>query len=357
MANTKNNNIDNYENNEEGAGLTNFILPNDLDNNFSKIDSNAGVANDYKNDKPLPGLATNEPVNNNENNNNENNNNDDNNDNNENNENDENNDNNDNNDNDEEPVAAAAAPAAAPNDDDEDKDELEEDEDELKDKEDDDDDDDDNDDDNDDDDNDNDDDNDDDDDDDDDDDELKDDDGNDDGDGDNEEKEKPIKNTNVKKTNIVSPETLEKILNVNANVVPASQEEQLLLDEDEDYKKLLKNFNKNDLVLMHKEREFKNFDEIVALSHVVRNKDNQIVDELHQTIPFMTKYEKTRILGKRVKQLNDGMPPFVELKKEFVNNYFVAEAELYQKRIPLIIERPLPNGAFEYWKVKDLELL
>jgi DNA-directed RNA polymerase subunit K/omega len=108
---------------------------------------------------------------------------------------------------------------------------------------------------------------------------------------------------------------------------------------------------------MHKERQFKNFDEIIALSNVVRNKDNEIVDELHQTIPFITKYERTRVLGKRVKQLNSGMLPFIEVKREFINNYFIAEEEMRQKKIPLIIERPLPNGAFEYWKVKDLELL
>ena len=164
--------------------------------------------------------------------------------------------------------------------------------------------------------------------------------------------------------NFVSPEALEKILNVNTNTntntntnVAVSQEEQLMLEDDEDYKKLLTNFNKNDLVVAHKERQFKNFDEIIALSNVVRNKDNQIVDELHQTLPFITKYERTRVLGKRVKQLNNGMLPFIEVKREFINNYFIAEEELRQKKIPLIIERPLPNGAFEYWKVKDLELL
>ena len=35
----------------------------------------------------------------------------------------------------------------------------------------------------------------------------------------------------------------------------------------------------------------------------------------------------------------------------------IAEEELKQKKIPFIIRRPLPNGASEYWKVKDLEML
>ena len=377
-----NSNIDNYSENDTGVNPVNWFVPNKVNTNLDTINSDAGVAENYKNDKPLPtllGTNTNEnnanennanennanenndnENNNNENNDNENNNNENNdneknanennnneNNNNENNANDNNNENNanDNNDNENinnnnlnEPVAAGDDDDDDDNDDDKDDDENDENDDDDDDDDKDDDDDDNNDDEN----------NNDDDDDDDDDDENE-----------NEEpiaEEKTVKNAPAKKINFVSPEALEKILNVNVNV-PVSQEEQLMLEDDEDYKKLLNNFNKNDLVLAHKERQFKNFDEIIALSNVVRNKDNQIVDELHQTLPFITKYERTRVLGKRVKQLNNGMLPFIEIKRDFINNYFIAEEELRQKKIPLIIERPLPNGAFEYWKVKDLELL
>ena len=47
----------------------------------------------------------------------------------------------------------------------------------------------------------------------------------------------------------------------------------------------------------------KNLDEIKDLLNVIRDKNNIIVDELHKTIPILTKYEKTRILGIRIKQL------------------------------------------------------
>ena len=28
-----------------------------------------------------------------------------------------------------------------------------------------------------------------------------------------------------------------------------------------------------------------------------------------------------------------------------------------KKKIPFIIKRPIPGGAFEYWKLKDLEII
>ena len=40
-----------------------------------------------------------------------------------------------------------------------------------------------------------------------------------------------------------------------------------------------------------------------------------------------------------------------------IDGLTIAEEELKQKKIPFIIRRPLPNGASEYWKVKDLEML
>jgi DNA-directed RNA polymerase I, II, and III subunit RPABC2 len=130
-------------------------------------------------------------------------------------------------------------------------------------------------------------------------------------------------------------------------------------DDNEDSESYLKKFdkelNENYLVNFHPECVHHNYDEILALCNVIRNNDNIIIDDLHKTIPYLTKYERARILGQRAKQINIGATPFVKVPENVIDGYLIAELELKQKRIPFIIRRPLPNGGSEYWKVNDLE--
>ena len=100
-----------------------------------------------------------------------------------------------------------------------------------------------------------------------------------------------------------------------------------------------------------------NYEEIETLATVVRDKDSTIIDPLHQTLPIMTRYEKARILGERAKQINMGAKPFVEVDDSMIDGYLIALKELEQKRMPFIIQRPLPNGGSEYWRISDLEIL
>ena len=70
-----------------------------------------------------------------------------------------------------------------------------------------------------------------------------------------------------------------------------------------------------------------------------------------------TATKKTRILGLRAKQLNDGADSFISVTEQMLDGYTIAKKELMEKKIPFIIRRPLPNGASEYWKISDLEIL
>jgi DNA-directed RNA polymerase I, II, and III subunit RPABC2 len=129
-------------------------------------------------------------------------------------------------------------------------------------------------------------------------------------------------------------------------------------DDDEEYfQKLDKEVVKNYLELFHPESKTHNYDEIKLLSVVTRNDRGQIVDKLHRTIPILTKFEKTRILGLRAKQLEEGAVPFVKVSNNVIDGYTIALEELQQKKIPFIIRRPLPNGGSEYWKLSDLEIV
>jgi DNA-directed RNA polymerase subunit K/omega len=139
----------------------------------------------------------------------------------------------------------------------------------------------------------------------------------------------------------------------------------LLLDSDEDeddtdenyLQKFDSDINKNYINEFHPECIIHNYDEISALSRVVRDINNIIIDPLHKTIPFLTKYEKARVLGQRAKQIESGAKPFVSVPENVIDGYIIAELELQQKKIPFIIRRPLPGGAFEYWSLKELEII
>ena len=100
-----------------------------------------------------------------------------------------------------------------------------------------------------------------------------------------------------------------------------------------------------------------NYDEIDVLSRVVRDENGNIIDPLHKTIPFITRYEKARILGERAKQINAGAKTFVELEPNVIDGYVIALKEFEAKKIPLIVKRPMPNGGVEYWRFEDLEVL
>ena len=94
------------------------------------------------------------------------------------------------------------------------------------------------------------------------------------------------------------------------------------------------------------------------LAKVVRDKDGNILDENHKTVPILTKYERTRVLGERTRQIQQGSPLFVENPDNIIDSYVLAEMELQQKKIPFIIQRPLPYGSsIEYWRLADLEIL
>ena len=127
---------------------------------------------------------------------------------------------------------------------------------------------------------------------------------------------------------------------------------------DENYLKKIDSHVKEDYISsFHPEELSVNFNEVLSLSKVVRNKDGIVIDPLHKTVPILTKYEYTSILGTRTKQINSGAKPFIEVKKQIIDGYIIAEMELKQKKLPFIVQRPLPNGGCEYWPLQELEIL
>lgn len=96
---------------------------------------------------------------------------------------------------------------------------------------------------------------------------------------------------------------------------------------------------------------FEQIDPEIELKRNLRVPDNERI-----TNPKLTKYEKVRLLGTRAKQISDGSKVFIKSKK-VRNAMDIAELELKHKVIPLKIKRPLPNGKYEIWSIKELELV
>jgi DNA-directed RNA polymerase subunit K/omega len=85
--------------------------------------------------------------------------------------------------------------------------------------------------------------------------------------------------------------------------------------------------------------------------------DSDAGDPKHLTYPFITLYEKTKIIGLRANQLSQGARPFISVPEHTTDVRDIARLELEQKRLPFIVKRPLPNGKFEYWRLYDLLIL
>ena len=86
------------------------------------------------------------------------------------------------------------------------------------------------------------------------------------------------------------------------------------------------------------------------------NPDGQI-DSKHRSIPFLTQYEKTKVLGFRTNQLSLGARPYIAIPDHVSDLKEIARLELEARRLPFIIKRPMPDGTFEKWRLSDLLIL
>jgi DNA-directed RNA polymerases I, II, and III subunit RPABC2 len=71
------------------------------------------------------------------------------------------------------------------------------------------------------------------------------------------------------------------------------------------------------------------------------------------TTRYLTKYERARVLGTRALQISMNAPVMVDLDGE-VDPLRIAEKELRERKIPIIIRRYLPDGSYEDWSVDEL---
>jgi len=114
---------------------------------------------------------------------------------------------------------------------------------------------------------------------------------------------------------------------------------------------------------MYKKAKVKNLDDEKDDDEIelVYDDDNINYDEIVKpedriSKPFMTVFERVRLLGDRAKQLSLGAKPMIK-GLETMNPKEIARLELEKGVIPLIIERLLPNGKKERWHVNELKII
>lgn len=71
------------------------------------------------------------------------------------------------------------------------------------------------------------------------------------------------------------------------------------------------------------------------------------------TTKYLTKYERARVLGTRALQISMNAPVMVDLDGE-TDPLKIAEKELRERKIPIIIRRYLPDGSHEDWSMDEL---
>jgi len=85
------------------------------------------------------------------------------------------------------------------------------------------------------------------------------------------------------------------------------------------------------------------------------SEDNQPRLKKRTTTPYLTKYERARVLGTRALQISMNAPVMVELDGE-TDPLHIAMKELKERKIPLIIRRFLPDGSYEDWPINELTI-
>lgn len=59
---------------------------------------------------------------------------------------------------------------------------------------------------------------------------------------------------------------------------------------------------------------------------------------------FITRYERSRIIGARALQLSYGASPFIEIPPDLTEPMHIAAYELNNRVLPITIRRSLPDG-------------
>ena len=73
-------------------------------------------------------------------------------------------------------------------------------------------------------------------------------------------------------------------------------------------------------------------------------------------MPYLTKFEKIRVLGARATQISQGAPSTVDVTG-LTDAMEIAKKELAEHKLPIIIQRIYPDGNILELRVMDMDIL
>ena len=73
-----------------------------------------------------------------------------------------------------------------------------------------------------------------------------------------------------------------------------------------------------------------------------------------KTSPFLTKFEKTKIIGIRAQMIAKGSQPVINVPSHIIDAIDIAELEFEKKCIPLFIKRYITATEYEIWRPEDM---
>ncbi|KAH8707160.1 DNA-directed RNA polymerases I [Phaeosphaeriaceae sp. PMI808] len=90
-----------------------------------------------------------------------------------------------------------------------------------------------------------------------------------------------------------------------------------------------------------------------AKNTVESEKNKRVDNDKRTTTPYMTKYERARVLGTRALQISGNAPVLIDVEG-MTDPLQIAAKELQEKKIPLVVRRYLPDGFYEDWTCEEL---
>jgi DNA-directed RNA polymerase I, II, and III subunit RPABC2 len=119
---------------------------------------------------------------------------------------------------------------------------------------------------------------------------------------------------------------------------PIGEDEELDdIDEEDDEVDIIENKRETRYDIVNLEKTYENY-----------------YTQKKETKPFLTKFERAKIIGIRAEMIASGASALVEVPSNITNSYDIAKLEFKERKIPLMIRRYLPNGMAEDWRLEDM---